>query len=290
MMEPGMVPYDCRTGAPASVPRPEMAQHFLPGPFSQAPMPSPVSPEYHAPVSYAGYNPYCPPPMLETPFKPQDCQPRVMPIQAIVDRESQEPHGMPFVKRSRSPSIKSEANSNGASPSPKAGSPDSRTPAGPLHQFNTAIDNIVRVIQAKPEILSSAESSAAPVEVGQPAEEKKEGEDERKETQQRARGKAKRKRFACDIPGCNKMFAQKNNLDTHRRSHTGESPYSCPYCVRRFTQGVNLNVSPPTPLSTTHQGLTPASSHTSTATLERGPTSAPSAPRPSLSRQTSRPT
>lgn len=42
---------------------------------------------------------------------------------------------------------------------------------------------------------------------------------------QRSRTKTKRKRFCCDIPGCSKMFTQKNNLDTHRRSHTGESPY-----------------------------------------------------------------
>lgn len=42
---------------------------------------------------------------------------------------------------------------------------------------------------------------------------------------ERARAKAKRKRFFCDVPGCSKMFAQRNNLETHRRSHTGESPY-----------------------------------------------------------------
>jgi hypothetical protein len=47
---------------------------------------------------------------------------------------------------------------------------------------------------------------------------------------QRGRGKAKRKRFSCDFPGCSKMFAQKNNLDTHRRSHTGESPYVSLVC------------------------------------------------------------
>ncbi|KAK3903208.1 hypothetical protein C8A05DRAFT_14816, partial [Staphylotrichum tortipilum] len=98
-------------------------------------------------------------------------------------------------------------------------------------QFYTAIDNVVRTIQAKPEILD-LKVEAEPKQI----EEKQ----ERGDTQQRARGTAKRKRFACDIPGCNKMFADKNNFDSHRRSHTGETPYACPHCPRRFTQGVNL--------------------------------------------------
>jgi hypothetical protein len=110
-----------------------------------------------------------------------------------------------------------------------------RTPV----QFDTAVDNLVRLIQAKPEILSSADTAVERAEPGQP--EKKE-DDETRDAQLLARGKAKRKRFACEIPGCNKMFTQKNNLDSHRRSHTGESPYQCPYCVRSFTQSVNLNV------------------------------------------------
>ncbi len=162
---------------------------------------------------------------------------------------------------------------------PVTGDSNSQVQETPV-QFNTAVDNVVRMIQAKPEILG-LEVKAEP---RQTEEEKDEGRDSR----QLQRGKAKRKRFACDIPGCNKMFAQKNNLDTHRRSHTGESPYPCPYCPRRFTQVVNLNVRShrTLPSSLTRPHISP--SLTSTAIPERGPTSVPSAPRRSPSGQTSR--
>ncbi|KAK4152623.1 hypothetical protein C8A00DRAFT_16079 [Chaetomidium leptoderma] len=212
-----MVPYDCRTPATAApMPRPELAQHFLPGPFNPAPMPSPASPQYQAPISYGGYNLYSQPQMLDAPFRHNE---------SIHERMD----GMPFLKRSRSPSIKSEARSTTwDSPPPKADITNVRVPGPPFHQFNTAIDKLVRVIEAKLEILSPKEESVQP-------DEKMEEQDT-----QRGRGKGKRKRFCCDIPGCSKMFAQKNNLDTHRRSHTGESPYTCPHCFSGFTQSVNL--------------------------------------------------
>jgi hypothetical protein len=146
--------------------------------------------------------------------------------------------GMPFIKRSCSPSVKSEANSTlSSSPSPRAFASNERVQATPVHQFNTAIDNVMRVIEAKREILGPSDE----VELVQ-ADEKKEVAKDNQVCRarilqpwqlaltvslktQRGRGKAKRKRFCCEIPGCSKMFAQKNNLDTHRRSHTGESPY-----------------------------------------------------------------
>jgi hypothetical protein len=235
-----MISYDCRTATTAHIPRPELSQHFVPGTFSSAPMPSPPSPHYQAPISYDGYNPYSAPPMLDAPFKPQESMERMQPRCMVPDPVTNggalgQVDGMPFIKRSCSPSVKSEANSTlSSSPSPKAVACNAPAQATPLHQFNTAIDNVMRVIEAKREILGPSDE----VEFVQADEEKKEVA---KDSQtQRSRGKAKRKRFCCDVPGCSKMFAQKNNLDTHRRSHTGESPYVCPYCQRRFTQSVNL--------------------------------------------------
>ncbi|KAL2196243.1 C2H2 transcription factor [Corynascus similis CBS 632.67] len=240
MMQAGMVPYDCRTATSAHISRPELPQHFLPTTFSSAtPIPSPASPQYHAPVSYAGYNPYSAPSMLDAPFKlrePLDrMQPRcLVPEPATYGGVPERVDGLPFVKRSCSPSVKTEANlDRPSSPASEYVAPTTPAQATTVHQFNTAIDNVMRVIEAKREILE-------PTNETEPAQTEEKKEATRDAQTQRNRGKPKRKRFCCDIPGCTKMFAQKNNLDTHRRSHTGESPYVCPYCQRRFTQSVNL--------------------------------------------------
>lgn len=44
--------------------------------------------------------------------------------------------------------------------------------------------------------------------------------------------------YECDK--CKKRFVQKEKLDRHYRSHTGERPYKCDLCDRTFTQKVNL--------------------------------------------------
>ena len=48
------------------------------------------------------------------------------------------------------------------------------------------------------------------------------------------------KPFKCEI--CARQFSQKNNLDRHFRSHTGEKPYECSTCGKRFSQKNNLDV------------------------------------------------
>lgn len=175
-MMAGMVPlpYDSRTTTAAPIPRPEFSQHFLPGHFSPAPMPAPVSPHYQTPMSYGGYNHYTPPPMLDVPFKadPFERHPPAVPVEPPLDGGMQARlDGLPHINRSCSPSIKSEARST-VSGSPSPMTPSERVQEIPLHQFNTAIDKLVRVIEAKREILSP-EDMAESLE----ADEKKEGKD-----------------------------------------------------------------------------------------------------------------
>ncbi|KAL2165628.1 hypothetical protein VTG60DRAFT_4092 [Thermothelomyces hinnuleus] len=146
---------------------------------------SPLQPPYQAPVLYGA------------PGEPHQ---RMWPL-------------IPPVERSRSPSIKNEARSTLFDP-PKAATANVPVQITPVHEFNTAIDNVMRTDEKK-EVAKDAQT-------------------------QRSRRKANGKRFCCDMPGCSKMFAQKSSLNTHRRFHTGESPYVCPYCQRRFTQSVNL--------------------------------------------------
>jgi hypothetical protein len=51
-----------------------------------------------------------------------------------------------------------------------------------------------------------------------------------------------RKRYQCNMPGCNKSFYQKTHLEIHVRAHTGAKPFVCkaPSCGQRFSQLGNL--------------------------------------------------
>ena len=35
---------------------------------------------------------------------------------------------------------------------------------------------------------------------------------------------------------CEKGFADKNNMNGHKRSHTGENPYKCKLCEKAFAE------------------------------------------------------
>ncbi|KAK4097765.1 hypothetical protein N658DRAFT_500078 [Parathielavia hyrcaniae] len=103
----GMVHYDCRTAATVPISRPELAQHYLPGPFSPGSMPALLSPQGYASVSCSGSKTYSSQPMLDAPFKSHECleyQPRVLPVVEVQQRMD----GLSSVKRSCSPSLQSE--------------------------------------------------------------------------------------------------------------------------------------------------------------------------------------
>ncbi len=47
------------------------------------------------------------------------------------------------------------------------------------------------------------------------------------------------KPYECQI--CNKKFSRSSRLKLHNRIHTGEKPYECRVCQKRFTRSNNLN-------------------------------------------------
>ena len=48
------------------------------------------------------------------------------------------------------------------------------------------------------------------------------------------------KPFGCPWEGCNQKFKQKGNMETHYRKHTGELPFPCKECDKRFRAQTSL--------------------------------------------------
>lgn len=303
MMATGLLPYDHRPVTTAPLQRPALAPHFVAGPpfhlTSMTPVASPGT--YHGSVHYAGYIPYSPPPAADAPFKPQHCVERPQPSEMHLEPGFQRPSdGCLSAERSPSPSIKSEAQmstsagstvsdaTTATSTSSKGLVPNVRINGAPVHQFHTPVDKLMRAIQAMMVDENSTDKAGSTQA------------DQEKQT------KTKPRRFCCDIPGCSKIFAQKNNLETHRRAHTGERPYvsdGSPVFNKRVAKGGGIGLRvlrawlypgcQPQGEIAVHSARCRASSglthirRTSAVTRESSPTFAPSAGRLSRKRETS---
>lgn len=90
--------------------------------------------------------------------------------------------------------------------------------------FSTDVDTLMKAIQSKQTTTPEKRRPAPQEEV---------------HTKPGEKGK---KRYQCDMPGCDKSFYQKTHLDIHRRAHTGFKPFVCkePSCGQRFSQLGNL--------------------------------------------------
>jgi hypothetical protein len=181
-----------------------------------------------------------------------------------------------FVEEQQSPTIKSESpalSSNGATwnmhtPTTAAYTSTDKPPVPSSGEvgFRTEVDTLMKAIQSKAKQQPSGKPpQSAPIEQSKPAVgslacvyvspagtshgflPEKEGKEQKQrltEWDSQDEKPTSKKRYECEIPGCNKSFYQKTHLEIHIRAHTGVKPYACKTqgCNQRFSQLGNLKV------------------------------------------------
>lgn len=179
-----------------------------------------------------------------------------------------------FVEEQQSPTIKSESpalSSNGATwnmhtPTTAAYTSTDKPPVPSSGEvgFRTEVDTLMKAIQSKVgQQPSGKPPQSAPIEQSKPAVgslacvyvspagtshgflPEKEGKEQKQrltEWDSQDEKPTSKKRYECEIPGCNKSFYQKTHLEIHIRAHTGVKPYACKTqgCNQRFSQLGNL--------------------------------------------------
>ncbi|KAK4646492.1 DNA-binding transcription factor [Podospora bellae-mahoneyi] len=250
MMEHNVMPYESRQATAAPPQRPPLAsQYFSSTPFSLAPITNGVpAPQYQPPVTYSGYHSYTPSPVLGSPFRANtypEQQTRVMPVESGLARGSVTPHaGHSPVQENQSPSVKAERQLSipAEVTMPCRTIEANLTVAGQQpHEFHTPLDTLMKAVQAKAEKPAECKTETSGTEAqdrGLPSSSQSQASTRTRRSVAGSGGPLKR--YACGIAGCSKMFSQKTHLDTHRRAHTGESPYQCTLCGKDFTQPGNL--------------------------------------------------
>ncbi|KAH8600774.1 hypothetical protein B0O99DRAFT_681640 [Bisporella sp. PMI_857] len=105
-------------------------------------------------------------------------------------------------------------------------------------KFETHVDVLMEVIQAK----ASSQNKEVSTDDDGPVSESKLMRTVSQDESSLMSPIDEKKRYICEIAGCDKRFSQKTHLEIHERKHTGDKPYLCkwPGCGRRFSQHGNL--------------------------------------------------